>query len=113
MRRCSEDDARDDDQPRPRVLPSRRKRTARLLLPRCGRFLVRAQTELRASSWGLGTPSLRLKLLRILHQPLHSLDRHGILDLRAHAPDGAVASELPCLAPKASGPGRRFARAYA
>src|SRR5712692_7809334 len=40
------------------------------------------------------SPPLRLKLPHVLHQPLHSLDRHGVVDRRAHAADGAVAFEL-------------------
>jgi hypothetical protein len=37
---------------------------------------------------------LRLELPHILHQPLHALDREGVVDRGAHAADGAVAFEL-------------------
>src|SRR5229473_3220198 len=40
------------------------------------------------------SPSLRLELPHILHQPLHALDRHRVVDRGAHAADGAVAFEL-------------------
>src|SRR5712675_154556 len=40
------------------------------------------------------SPPLRLELLHVLHQPLHTLDRHGVVDRGAHAADGAVAFEL-------------------
>src|SRR6266849_5013673 len=40
------------------------------------------------------SPLLRLKLPHVLHQPLHALDRHGVVDRRAHAADRAVAFEL-------------------
>src|SRR5882672_129098 len=44
--------------------------------------------------WSRGSPLLRLELPHVLHQPLHALDRHGVVDTRAHAADGAVAFEL-------------------
>src|SRR5882672_3586856 len=40
------------------------------------------------------SPPLRLELPHVLHQPLHAIDRHGVVDTRAHAADGAVAFEL-------------------
>ncbi len=42
----------------------------------------------------LGSTALPLKLPHVLHQPLHALDRHGIVDRSAHAADRAVAFEL-------------------
>ena len=43
---------------------------------------------------GPGPPPLRLKLPHVFDQPLHALDRHGVVGLGAHAADGAVAFEL-------------------
>src|SRR5258708_11286107 len=40
------------------------------------------------------SPPLRLELLHVLHQPPHALDRHGVVDRRAHAADSAVAFDL-------------------
>src|SRR5947209_4622262 len=40
------------------------------------------------------SPPLRLELPHVLDQPLHPLDRHGVVDRRSHAADGAVAFEL-------------------
>src|SRR6266850_1985606 len=61
--------------------------------PRCwlpGQVTTR-RSRLRRSKQ---SPPLRLELPHILHQPLHALDRHGVVDRGAHAADGAVAFEL-------------------
>src|SRR5882757_5814583 len=64
-------------------------RMSALSRPRCDGMKTPERPPARDQS-----PPLRLELLHILHQPLHALDRHGVVDRSAHAADGAVAFEL-------------------